>query len=382
MLNKLKRIDWIIVGILLCFSVISPMLVHSATYGDSQFNGVVPKTIIFFAAGFVVLLLISIFDYRLILKWWMIPFGITTAMLIAIPFVGATKNGAQGWFSLGEFSFQPAEVAKITLIFALAQLIGRRDGDPLTFTRDLIPVGLITLIPFALVISQPDLGNAIIYLFILVGMLWIGGMKYRHMLLSGAIIAGCIALVFTMFTVFNDQTKAFFEDTIKQPHWYERINTFINPEEASSDATHQSRYAMIAIGSGGLTGDGYMQGELKRRSFIPYTYSDAIFVVIGEEFGFQGGSILLLMYFLLIYRMILIAFQCYDKRGAFVIIGIVSMFVYQIFQNIGMWIGLMPVTGINLPFISYGGTSLLLNFICIGIVMSIKIYQEKYQLDN
>lgn len=382
MLNKLKRIDWIIVGILLCFSVISPMLIHSATYGDSQFDGVVSKTIIFFAAGFGVLLLISIFDYRLILKWWMIPFGITTAMLIAIQFVGATINGAQGWFSLGIFSFQPAEVAKITLIFALAQLIGRREGDPLTFTRDLIPVGLITLIPFALVISQPDLGNAIIYLFILIGMLWIGGMKYRHMLLSGAIIAGCIALVFTMFTVFNDQTKSFFEDTIKQPHWYERINTFINPEEASSDATHQSRYAMIAIGSGGLTGDGYMQGELKRRSFIPYTYSDAIFVVIGEEFGFQGGSILLLMYFLLIYRMILIAFQCYDKRGAFVIIGIVSMFVYQIFQNIGMWIGLMPVTGINLPFISYGGTSLLLNFICVGIVMSIKIYQEKYQLDN
>lgn len=358
------------------------MLIHSATYGDSQFDGVVTKTIIFFAAGFGILLLISIFDYRLLLKWWMIPFGITTAMLIAIQFVGATINGAQGWFSLGIFSFQPAEVAKITLIFALAQLIGRREGDPLTFTRDLIPVGLVTLIPFALVISQPDLGNAIIYLFILVGMLWIGGMKYRHMLLSGVIIAGCIALVFTMFTVFNDQTKAFFQDTIKQPHWYERINTFINPEEASSDATHQSRYAMIAIGSGGLTGDGYMQGELKRRSFIPYTYSDAIFVVIGEEFGFQGGSILLLMYFLLIYRMILIAFQCYDKRGAFVIIGIVSMFVYQIFQNIGMWIGLMPVTGINLPFISYGGTSLLLNFICIGIVMSIRIYQEKYQLDN
>lgn len=382
MLNKLKRIDWVIVGILLCFSVISPMLIHSATYGDSQFDGVVTKTIIFFTAGFGILLLISLFDYRLILKWWMIPFGITTAMLIAIQFVGATINGAQGWFSLGIFSFQPAEVAKITLIFALAQLIGRRDGDPLTFTRDLLPIGLITLIPFGLVIAQPDLGNAIIYIFILIGMLWIGGMKYRHILLSGIVIAGCIALVFTMFTVFNDQTKTFFTDQLEMPHWYERINTFINPEEASSDATHQSRYAMIAIGSGGLTGDGYMKGELKSRSFIPYTYSDAIFVVIGEEFGFQGGSILLLMYFLLIYRMILIAFQCYDKRGAFVIIGIVSMFVYQIFQNIGMWIGLMPVTGINLPFISYGGTSLLLNFICIGIVMSIRIYQEKYQLDN
>lgn len=382
MLNKLKRIDWIIVGILLCFMVISPMLIHSATIGDPKFTGLASKTVIFFAAGFGVLLLVSIFDYRLLLKYWPISFGLTTAMLVAIHFVGSEINGAKGWFKLGILSFQPAEVAKITLILVLAQLLGRREGEPLTFTRDLLPIGLVSLVPFALVISQPDLGNAVIYIFILIGMLWIGGMKYRHILLSAVLVAGAIALVIMMFTVFNTQTEAFFKDTLKQEHWFQRIDTFINPEEASDDANHQSKYAMIAIGSGGLTGDGYLEGELKRRSYIPYTYSDAIFVVIGEEFGFQGGSLLLLMYFLLIYRMILIAFQCYDLRGSFVIIGIVSMFVYQIFQNIGMWIGLMPVTGINLPFISYGGTSLLLNFICIGIVMSIRIYQEKYQLDK
>ncbi|MGZ9585129.1 FtsW/RodA/SpoVE family cell cycle protein [Paenibacillus marinisediminis] len=383
MLNKLKRIDWIIVAILLCFMVISPMLIHSATAGDPQYSGYPFKTVIFFVAGFGLMFVLALFDYRILLKYWYIPFGITTILLVGIFFFGSDKNGATGWYDLpGSMSFQPAEVAKITLIIALAYMLGRREGDPLTFTRDLLPIGLVTLIPFGLVVVQPDLGNALIYLVILVGMLWIGGIKYRHILTGAVIVGGCLALVITMFTAFNDQTKDFFVNTLGQEHWYERINTFINPEEASNDAKHQSNYAMIAIGSGGLSGDGYMEGELKRRSFIPYTYSDAIFVVVGEEFGFQGGSILLLMYFLLIYRMILIAFQCYDIRGAYVIIGVVSMFVYQIFQNIGMWIGLMPVTGINLPFISYGGTSLLLNFICIALVMSIKIYQEKYQLEK
>ncbi len=124
-----------------------------------------------------------------------------------------------------------------------------------------------------------------------------------------------------------------------------------------------------------------MKGQSKTRGMIPYPYSDSIFVVIGEEFGFQGAAVLLLLYFLLIYRMIIIAFQCYDRRGSYIIIGIVSMYVFQIFQNIGMMIGLMPITGITLPFISYGGTSLILNMMCVGIVFSIKAHQEKYEME-
>ncbi len=119
---------------------------------------------------------------------------------------------------------------------------------------------------------------------------------------------------------------------------------------------------------------------MKNGGFIPYPYSDSIFVVIGEEFGFQGSAILLLLYFLLIYRMIIIAFKCYDLRASFIVIGIVSMYVFQVFQNIGMMIGIMPITGITLPFISYGGTSLLLNMLSIGLVFSIKAHQEKYEL--
>ncbi|MNI46390.1 Rod shape-determining protein RodA [compost metagenome] len=124
-----------------------------------------------------------------------------------------------------------------------------------------------------------------------------------------------------------------------------------------------------------------MNGELKNKKFVPYPYSDSIFVVVGEEFGFLGSSLLLLLYFLFIYRMILIAMRCIDKRGAYIIVGIVAMFLFQIFENVGMMIGLMPITGITLPFISYGGTSLLINMLCIGIVFSIKLHQEKYIVD-
>ncbi|UHA74354.1 FtsW/RodA/SpoVE family cell cycle protein [Paenibacillus sp. 481] len=381
MLNKLKKIDWVIVGIMLAFMVISPLIIHSATVGGS-FEGTAMKTVYFYAAGFLLLFAIALFDYRWLLKSWPITLGITVLLLIAVLIIGQEINGAKGWFKMGSLSFQPAELAKITLIFALAQLLGRRDGDPLTFSKDLVPLALVTLLPFGLVVIQPDLGNALIFLIIVVGMLWIGGIKYRHVFIGGVIVAAMLALVILAFSTFNAQTKQFLAVDLGKNHWYERINTFVNPEAATKDQAHQSKYALIAIGSGGLSGDGYMDGELKKRSYIPLMYSDAIFVVIGEEFGFQGAALLLLIYFLLIYRMILISFQCFDLRGAYVIVGIVSMLVFQVFQNIGMMIGIMPITGITLPFISYGGTSLLLNMMCIGLVMSIRIHQEKYQLDT
>lgn len=341
------------------------------------------KTIIYYAIGFIIMLGVALFDYRLLLKKWFIWFGITILLLMGVFFFGVKINGSLGWYKLplGGMTFQPAELTKITLIFALAQWLGKRRGDALTFTKDLLPMGMLTFIPFLLVFIQPDLGNAIIYLVILLGMLWIGAIKYRHVLIVLFIMVSFVTSIYISFTVFNKPVKDFFFYKIEKKHWYDRINTYINPEEATDDNKYQSKYAKIAIGSGRLSGDGYMNGQLKQRKFISYAYSDAIFVVIGEEFGFQGSVILLLLYFLMLYRMIFIASQCYDFQGAYIIIGIVSMFVFQIFEHIGMMIGIMPITGITLPFISYGGTSLILNMISIGLVMSIRIYQEKYPLE-
>jgi rod shape determining protein RodA len=316
-----------------------------------------------------------------LLKIWYVWYAIGLILLVLVLFLAGETNGARSWFNLGLLSFQPAEIMKLFLILCVAALMGRRQGDPLKMRSDVMVVAFFAFIPFMLVMMQPDLGNAIIYIFIVLGMLWIGNVRYTYVMIGLTVVVGGLLLFVTLFNTYNTQIHDYFYKHNKV-HWYERINTYIHPELASADNRRQSEYAMIAIGSGGLAGDGYMQGESKNRKFIPYTYSDSIFAVIGEEFGFQGAAVLLLLYFLFIYRMILIAYQCYDLRGSFIIIGIATMMVFQIFENIGMMIGIMPITGITLPFISYGGTSLLLNMMSIGLIFSIRAHQEKYEMDT
>lgn len=381
MLNKIKQIDWIIVFILVALMFTSYFIIHSATSHTILYAGFEKTQIKFFCMGFVVVFGMLFIDYRIFVKLWWAFYAIGVSSLVLILLIGEKTNGARGWFNISGVSIQPAEVVKIFLIIGIAYLLGRRQGETLRFVKDILPIGVFSLIPFALVMAQPDLGNAIIYFVIVVGMLWIGNVKYWHTLIGLGIIVGALALFMFLFTSFNDEIKQYFVDHDKK-HWYERINTFVHPEEASYDARLQSENSQEAIGSGGLSGQGYLQGTMKNGGFIPYMYSDSIFVVIGEEFGFQGAAILLLLYFLLIYRMIIVAFSCKDRRASYIIIGIVSMFVFQIFQNIGMSIGIMPITGITLPFISYGGTSLMLNMFSIGLVFSIRAHQYMYEIQD
>ncbi|OXM15358.1 FtsW/RodA/SpoVE family cell cycle protein [Paenibacillus herberti] len=382
MINKLKKMDIGILTLLFCFMAISSILLYSVGTADPDYASSYKRTILFYGLGFVVLIFMTLVDYRIILKFWIYIYAVGIILLVAVRMFGSTVNGATGWFKITEtLSFQPAEAAKMVLIIAVAYMMGQRQGEKLLFTKDLIPIAAVASLPFLLVLTQPDLGNAIIYLVIVLGMLWIGNVKYSHALLGLAVVIGALTLFITLFTSYNAEIKDFAEKK-NVNHWYERINTFVDPDSADPDAKYQSRNARIAVGSGGLTGDGFLEGDSKNRGVVPYTYSDSIFTVVGEEFGFQGSAVLLLLYFLLIYRMIMIAFQCFDLRGAFIIIGIVSMYVFQVFQNVGMMIGIMPITGITLPFVSYGGTSLLLNMMCIGLVFSIKAHQERYQLEH
>jgi rod shape determining protein RodA len=378
---KLRKVDWLMVGILALFMLFSTLLVRSAIAPyESEFQGYDLKTVIFYLLGFVVVFGMALVDYRTLLRYSWYVYGAGCVLLVLVYLFAPEINGARSWFRIGGLQFQPAELVKIILILTTGYLLGKRMGQPLQFRRDIIPITLVTLLPFFLVLIQPDLGNAIIYLVVLVGMLWIGNARYSHVLIALTAAVAALILFVTLFNAYNTQIQDYLEKHQKL-HWYQRINTFINPDQASSDDRHQSNYAKIAIGSGGLLGDGYMKGDLKNKKFVPYPYSDSIFVVVGEEFGFIGASVLLLLYFLFIYRMILIALHCIDKRGAYIIVGIVAMFLFQIFENVGMMIGLMPITGITLPFISYGGTSLLINMLCIGLVFSIMLHQEKYKVE-
>jgi rod shape determining protein RodA len=381
LLRNLKHFDAYIVVILLAFLVFSTLLVYSATLDDPIMRIPAWKLITINVVGLVAFVSVALFDYRLLLKIWPYLYVIGISLLIAV-FFAPELNGAKGWFKLpGGFNFQPAELMKFILIITVGAWLGKREGERLLFTRDVLPIGALVLFAFIIVMVMPDMGNAMIFLVILIGMYWIGNIKYTHVLIGIVAIVGLCAGAYFLYNGYYDQiheaVKPVGDKVNKFSHWVKRIDAFFYPGTANKDITWQKDNAMLAIGSGGLTGEGFLNGKVVHSGSIPYTYSDSFFSVVGEEFGFRGSAILLLMYFVLIYRMILAAIQSVQLSGSYIIIGIVSMFVLQIFQNVGMFIGLMPLTGITLPFISYGGTSLLINMIAIGLVMSVRVHQDK-----
>lgn len=377
MFAKLKNIDIPIVVILIAFMVISTMMVYSSSVDHPTINISITKILVLYAVGLVAFLACSLFDYRVLIRIAPYLYGIGIVSLIAVYFFGKKIHGARGWFELpGGLTFQPAELVKLILIICITALLAKRGGDHLLVKNDIIPVGLAVLIPFGLVLIQPDLGNAIIFIIILLGMLWIGNIKYSQVLISILVVAGVGFLMLTLYKTFHASLLEMLKG-YGFSHWMDRIDTFLYPQDVSDDDSYQVRNAVRAIGSGGLEGEGFLQGTSVHSNFIPFAYSDSIFVVVGEEFGFRGSAVLLLIYFLLIYRMILISIQSSQLGGAYIVVGVVSMFVFQIFENVGMMIGIMPLTGITLPFVSYGGTSLLINMLSLGLVMSVKLHQER-----
>jgi rod shape determining protein RodA len=378
LLEKIKRIDWSIILILMLFMVISTLLVYSATISDPKFeNFNITKNVYIYIFGLFCFFLVTFIDFRILVKAALYFYIAGIVLLIAVLKWGSDHFGAKGWFDLhvAGLEFQPAELMKLILIVALTAFIARRAGEKLELVRDVIPICVIGLVPFVLVFIQNDLGNAIIYMVILLGMFWIGNIKFKYVLIGTLAIVAVLTAFYYLYTMNHESIKQYLEAHDKD-HWVGRIDTFIDPTNASPKDRYQVEQSTRAIGSGLLTGDGFLKGDSIHKNFVPVAYTDAIFVVVGEEFGFVGASILLLLYFLLIYRMILISIQTLDLSGSYIIVGIVSMFVFQIYENIGMLIGLMPLTGITLPFISYGGTSLVINMISIGVVMSIKVHQE------
>ncbi|WP_010270846.1 FtsW/RodA/SpoVE family cell cycle protein [Paenibacillus senegalensis] len=378
MLNKLKRFDWSIVLLLLIFMGISTLLIYSATVSVPKYTNLNLhiRNIQFYILGLALFFLISFVDYRKVMKLSWYIYGVGILLLLGLFKWGVKLEGAVGWYQLPFFNFQPAEVMKFALILIIAWYLKQRNGEPLRLVQDVFPISILVFVPFVLVLMQPDLGNAVIYLVIMLGMLWIGNIRLSHVLIGLTIVTVVASVSLFFYKQYHEEIEDYLKAQNKG-HWVQRIDTFLYPEEVDDDKSFHLNRAKIAIGSGRLLGDGYLQGDSIHNNLVPVAYTDTIFAVVAEEFGFVGGATLLMLLFTFLYRMILIALQSEDLRGAYIVIGIVSMYVFQIFQNIGMWFGLLPVTGITLPFISYGGTSLLINMISIAIVMSVRLHQEE-----
>ncbi|MFB5674774.1 FtsW/RodA/SpoVE family cell cycle protein [Paenibacillus terreus] len=380
MLQKFKRIDGPIITILLLLMGISVVAVYSAgRYWAGHQNDYI-SIIVNYAIGFVALAGMTLLDFRIFIKYARYIYLGGLLVLLLVFFFGENLNNAQGWLRIGGISIQPAELFKLALIISLAYMLMIRRQSELRFVRDVLPIGLVTFVPFAVVMAQNDLGNALAYLVILIGMLWIGNVKASHALIGLIIFTVAVVGGIKAYTTFHEEIYTFMKDIGRQ-HWTDRLDPWLMPDEASAAAKWHTENAKLAIASGGMTGEGFLKGSSVQSGRVPYTYSDSIFVVIAEEFGFVGSSVLLLLYFILIHRMILIALECRDKTGPYIVVGVVSMLLYQIFENIGAFIGIMPLTGITLPFISYGGTSLLINMASMGLIMSIRVHGQEIDDD-
>ncbi|WP_336762491.1 FtsW/RodA/SpoVE family cell cycle protein [Paenibacillus sp. USHLN196] len=376
MLHKFKKIDYSIVFILVILMVISILSIYSTTFGRPKLEGLPKSAVIFYILGFVVFFGMAMINYKFIIKNYLYIYGVGMLLLIFVMFFGKEYYGAKGWLSIFGVSLQPAELFKLCLIVFLSAFLARKKNRPLYFGRDVIPISLCVLPPLLLVLLQNDLGNALSYVIILVGLLWIGNIKFTHALIGFMIAVAAFIGGTQAYIHYHDEIVKFLND-IGRSHWADRFDPWLVPELTSRDVLWQTYNAKLAIGSGGITGKGYMEGTTIQSNRVPLAYADSIFVQIGEEFGFIGASVLLLLYFILIHRLVLIALECKDRAGPYLIVGIIAMLLYQIFVNIGPFIGLMPLTGITLPFISSGGTSIMINMISMGIVMSIKVHTEE-----
>jgi rod shape determining protein RodA len=358
-LSSYRDFDWVLLGFVLLLSVISVLEIKSATL-HTKFHGFDHKQIEFLALGLVLMFLISLIDYHVLIDIVPWAVGVSIASLIAVKLVGTKVLGARRWINLGHGAhFQPSEWVKLVLIVAIARYFWGLAGKELTWP-DIGKAFALVGIPMVLVLIQPDLGTALTYFPILVVGLFLGGIRIRQV----ALILLALALVGGIAWKSGKRLK---------PYQQARINAFINPDSDPKGSGYQIRQSLIAVGSGGIWGKGANRGTQTQGDFLPIPYTDFIFAAFCEEHGFVGAIGVLLLYFLILMRLIQNAQTASDLPGSFIIMGVVAIIVFQIAVNVGMVVGLMPVTGIPLPLLSYGGSSVLFTFLALGIVMNIRM---------
>ena len=332
--------------------------IYSATRGRDDENYVttfVERQTIFLGIGLVLVVAIVFFDYRWLLRLAPLGFLTTLALLTLVLIAGIEVNGAVSWFEFGGFRAQPSEFAKIGLIVAVAALLSKAPSGPLPLGRLAMIIGVACL-PVVLVIRQPDLGTAMVMLVITAAMLMVGRAEAHHLIFLVLVAALTVGLLINS-TLLEDYQRA-------------RFDSFLDPE-SNSVAAYNQEQAQIAIGNGGITGTGFGQGTQTKSGLVPEQQTDFIFTVIAEEFGFVGGTVVLGCFALLLWRLYRMARLAGDAFGSYLITGVIAMFAFQMFQSIGMTMGIMPVTGIPLPFVSSGGSSVLASYIGVGIALSV-----------
>src|SRR3954470_435767 len=365
--RPIRHLDGVLIFVVLALTVGGLFLIYSATHASLAAQHLdlslyVKKQITAFALGIILLLLVATFDYRFAKVYAGIIYGALVLLLVLVrtPF-GTTTAGAQRWFQLAGFQFTPSEYMKLGLIVMLAAYLSEVKTSELTLEH-VLRATVLAAVPMVLVFIQPDVGTTIVLAAILVGILVVAGARPKQL----AVLAlSALILLFGAFQL-----------GVVKDYQVQRLIGFLDPKDAQG-AAYNKNQSEIGIGSGGVTGRGFLNGPQTNLDFIPEQHTDFIFTVVGEEFGFVGAIVMLLLFAILIWRAFRIATLSKDPFGTYVAAGIGSMFAIQMFVNVGMTIGIMPITGIPLPFVSYGGSSLLANYLAVGLLLNIHMRRFK-----
>lgn len=363
MFKLMKEIDWKLIIIVICIFSFGLVILSSATHATTTGNyRQITTQGLAFLLGLGLILLILLFDYNFIGRYYKALYIVSIILLalVWIPGLGKSMGGARSWLHLGPLDFQTSELVKLTFILSYAKIVEEKKGKLKTI-KDIIPLALYAAPIILLLLIQPDLGTAIVFCCIIAGMLFTAGLNDK------IIKRGLIAVVVAMPLMYM----------VMAPHQRIRIDAYLHPENVALPGNYHVMQSMIAIGSGGVKGKGLYEGTQNQNNFLPVQESDFIFAVIGEELGLIGMASIILLYALFLIRMIAIAKEAKDFYGTLIVVGVTSMFAYQIIQNIGMTVAVIPVTGVTLPFVSYGGSSLMTSLANLGLVLNVGMRRKK-----
>lgn len=365
-LKNLKKVDilmFISILLITMFGILNIYLAKKVSTGGMIFP---LKQSLFFVGAIILLYFVLAIDYSIIKAFTPIFYWTSIALLVLVLIIGSTINGAQGWIRLGPLSFQPAELAKIATVMMMGKKLEDMDGE-INNLKNFLVLAFYAIIPAGLIVIQPDMGMTMVLFFMVLGVFFIGGLDKR------IILGGLGALIVGIVLVWNSG--------LIQDYQKRRITSFRNPETDTSGSGYHLRQSLIAIGSGGFFGTldslandgtgGYAS------QYVPEIQTDFIFSQICQQWGTFGAICLLALYGLLISRMINIARTAKDLFGSILTTGMIAYFLFAIWQNIGMTIGLMPITGITLPLVSYGGSSLATTILSLGLVLNIGMRRKK-----
>lgn len=355
-----KKFDKTLFIAVIFLAIFGLLMIYSSSsiWAEYKFNDsfhYVTYQAIFFVVGLFLMIFISKIDYRIYYKYSnkILFVCFILLILVLIPGIGSVRNGSRSWFGIGSLGIQPSEAAKISLIIFTSKYLSQSDNYIKDFFKGVLPVLLVVLVFFGLIMLQPDLGTGVILIMAIISILFISGVSMKFFLGGGLIgIIGVIILI------------------LIAPYRMDRITSFVNPWKDELGTGFQIIQSLYAIGPGGLLGTGYLK-SVQKHFYLPEPQTDFIFSIIAEEFGVMGAIIVVGLFCIVLYRGITISKNCHDLFGKYLAFGILFQLIFQATMNLMVVVGLIPVTGVTLPFLSYGGSSLLVSMASIGIILNI-----------